>query len=167
MNRKNFILAILLVYVVILSLNSVFAEEITEDVQLHQTNDIATISQSDDDMLSSQQTITAGSNSSVIQEKINGMHDGDTLSFESGTYNDICIYIDKNITVNGNGAKLVGYDTPSKNNTPELIWGNTSGGGYSIKNFATLYILKTTGVTINGLTIVGGAKTYSFLFVIP
>ena len=91
MNRKNFILAILLVYVVILSLNSVFAEEITEDVQLHQTNDIATISQSDDDMLSSQQTITAGSNSSVIQEKINGMHDGDTLSFESGTYNDICI----------------------------------------------------------------------------
>ena len=31
-------------------------------------------------------------------------------------YNDICIYIDKNITVNGNGAKLVGYDTPSKNN---------------------------------------------------
>lgn len=161
MNRKNFILAILLVYVVILSLNSVFAEEITEDVQLHQTNDIATISQSDDDMLSSQQTITAGSNSSVIQEKINGMHDGDTLSFESGTYNDICIYIDKNITVNGNGAKLVGYDTPSKNNTPELIWGNTSGGGYSIKNFATLYILKTTGVTINGLTIVGGANSSS------
>ena len=57
-------------------------------------------------------------------------------------------YIDKNITVNGNGAKLVGYDTPSKNNTPELIWGNTSGGGYSIKNFATLYILKTTGVKV-------------------
>ena len=40
------------------------------------------------------------------------MHDGDVLNFEKGEYKDICIYIDKNITVNGNGAQLIGYQTP-------------------------------------------------------
>ena len=164
MNRNNLIIAILLIFVVILSSSSVFAEEITENEQLQQDNDVAIMSHENDEKLSSEQTITAGSNSSKIQETINSMSDGDTLNFEEGTYTDICIYIDKNITVNGNGAKLVGYDTPSKSNTPELIYKSTSEGGYAIGNFATLYILKTNGVTINGLTIIGGANsaaTYS------
>jgi len=163
MKKKSLILAILLLFVVIMSSSSVFAEEITDDTQLQQNDDIV-IEETDDDKLSSEQTITAGSTSEQIQEKINQMSDGDTLNFEAGDYSDICIYIDKNITVNGNGAKLIGYDTPSKDNTPDLIWKPTNESGYAIGNFATLYILKTTGVTINGLTIVGGAnsaQTYS------
>ena len=125
---------------------------------------MAIIEEIDDNKLSSEQTITSGSSSSEIQEVINGMSDGDTLNFEQGEYRDICIYIDKNITVNGNGAVLIGYDNPSKENTPEIIWKPTNESGYAIGNLAPFYILKTTGVTINGLTIIGGANssaTYS------
>ena len=164
MKWKRLILAILLISFVILSSSCVFAEDTANDVQLQENNDIAIIEETDDNKLSSEQTITSGSSSSEIQEVINGMSDGDTLNFEQGEYRDICIYIDKNITVNGNGAVLIGYDNPSKENTPEIIWKPTNESGYAIGNLAPFYILKTTGVTINGLTIVGGANssaTYS------
>ena len=161
MRKNSLILAILLIFVVILSSSSVFAEEVADDGQLEQIDDVDIMEESDDDKLSSEQTIAAGSNSSAIQEKINSMSDGDTLNFEAGEYKDICIYIDKNITVNGNGAKLIGYDNPSKNNTPEIIWKGTNESGYAIGNLATLYIVKTTGVTINGLTIIGGTNSSS------
>ncbi|WP_458405748.1 right-handed parallel beta-helix repeat-containing protein [Methanobrevibacter sp.] len=159
MNKRSLILAILLIFVIILSSNTVLAEKITDNTQLQQSDDVAIIEEINDDKLSSEQTVTAGSNSSAIQEKINSLSDGDTLNFEAGEYRDICIYIDKNITVNGNGAKLIGYDTPSKENTPELIWKETNESGYAIENLATVYILKTTGVTLNGLTIIGGANS--------
>ncbi|WP_288267206.1 right-handed parallel beta-helix repeat-containing protein [uncultured Methanobrevibacter sp.] len=164
MKWKRLILAILLISFVILSSSCVFAEDTANDVQLQENNDMAIIEEIDDNKLSSEQTITSGSSSSEIQEVINGMSDGDTLNFEQGEYRDICIYIDKNITVNGNGAVLIGYDNPSKENTPEIIWKPTNESGYAIGNLAPFYILKTTGVTINGLTIVGGANssaTYS------
>ena len=164
MKWKRLILAIFLISFVILSSSSVFAEDTANDVQLQENNDMAIIEEIDDNKLSSEQTITSGSSSSEIQEVINGMSDGDTLNFEQGEYRDICIYIDKNITVNGNGAVLIGYDNPSKENTPEIIWKPTNESGYAIGNLAPFYILKTTGVTINGLTIVGGANssaTYS------
>ncbi|WP_458404264.1 right-handed parallel beta-helix repeat-containing protein [Methanobrevibacter sp.] len=160
MNRNNYILAILLAFVVILSTSSVFAEE-NADTQLQQADDIATISLNDDDKLSSEQTIAANSTSAEIQEKINSLSDGDTLNFETGEYRDICIYINKNITVNGNGATLIGYDTPSKDSVPQIITNSTADGGYAIGNLAALYIVKTTGVTINGLTIIGGANSAS------
>ena len=161
MRKNSLILAILLIFVVILSSSSVFAEEVADDGQLEQIDDVDIMEESDDDKLSSEQTIAAGSNSSAIQEKINSMSDGDTLNFEAGEYKDICIYIDKNITVNGNGAKLIGYDNPSKSNTPEIIWKSTNESGYAIGNLAILYIVKTTGVTINGLTIIGGTNSSS------
>ena len=164
MKWKRLILAIFLISFVILSSSCVFAEDTANDVQLQENNDIAIIEETDDNKLSSEQTITSGYSSSEIQEVINGMSDGDTLTFEQGEYRDICIYIDKNITVNGNGAVLIGYDNPSKENTPEIIWKPTNESGYAIGNLAPFYILKTTGVTINGLTIVGGANssaTYS------
>ncbi|MBR2665589.1 right-handed parallel beta-helix repeat-containing protein [Methanobrevibacter sp.] len=164
MKWKRLILAIFLISFVILSSSCVFAEDTANDVQLQENNDIAIIEETDDNKLSSEQTITSGSSSSEIQEVINGMSDGDTLTFEQGEYRDICIYIDKNITVNGNGAVLIGYDNPSKENTPEIIWKPTNESGYAIGNLAPFYILKTTGVTINGLTIIGGANssaTYS------
>lgn len=164
MKWKRLILAIFLISFVILSSSCVFAEDTANDVQLQENNDIAIIEETDDNKLSSEQTITSGFSSSEIQEVINGMSDGDTLTFEQGEYRDICIYIDKNITVNGNGAVLIGYDNPSKENTPEIIWKPTNESGYAIGNLAPLYILKTTGATINGLTIIGGANssaTYS------
>lgn len=161
MDKSNLILAIFLISVVILSSNSVFAEENATDTQLQQCDDIEIKEENNDDILSSQQTIYAGETSSEIQEKINSMSDGDTLNFESGEYKDICIYINKNLTINGNGAKLIGYDNPSKENTPDIIWKPTNESGYTISNFATLYIIKTTGVTINGLTIIGGANSSS------
>ncbi|MBQ2665598.1 right-handed parallel beta-helix repeat-containing protein [Methanobrevibacter sp.] len=161
MNKKELIIAILLIFVVILSSNTVFAEEITDNSQLQQNDDIAIIEDGNDDKLSSEQTVTAGSSSSEIQEIINGMADGDTLNFEAGEYSDICIYINKNITVNGNGATLIGYDNPSRENTPDIIWKPTNESGYAIGNLATLYIVKTTGVTIHGLKIVGGANSSS------
>ena len=92
------------------------------------------------------------------------MHDGDVLNFEKGEYKDICIYIDKNITVNGNGAQLIGYQTPGINNTniPDIVKNTTKTGGYGISNFATVYILKTSNVKLNGLTMVSlNSTTYS------
>ena len=164
MKWERLILAIFLISVILLSSSCVFADDTAKDIQLEQTDDIAIIEQTDDNKLSSEHTIAAGSSSSEIQSVINSMSDGDTLNFEAGEYRDICIYIDKNITVNGNGAVLVGYDNPSKENTPDIIWKPTNESGYAIGNLAPFYILKTTGTKINGLTIVGGANssaTYS------
>ena len=161
MKWEKLILAIFLVSLVILSSSCVSAEDTADDVQVQESGDIAIIEQTGENQLSSEQTITAGSSSSEIQAVINSMSDGDTLNFEPGTYTDICIYIDKNITVNGNGATLIGYDTPSHDNIPDIVWKPTNESGYAIGNAATFYILKTTGATINGLTIVGGANSAS------
>jgi len=164
MNKKSLILAVLLLFVVIVSSSTVFAQDTDGNAQLMESDDEAIISQSNDNVISSQHTISAGSDSAAIQEKINSMSDGDTLNFEAGEYKNICIYINKNITVNGNGATLIGYDNPSKNSTPEIIYKSTEENGYAIGNLATLYIVKTTGVTISGLNIIGGANssaTYS------
>ena len=79
--------------------------------------------------LSSSYDITIGSDSATIQNTINAMEDGDTLNFEAGEYRDICIYVNKSITINGNGATLIGYNTPSQNNTPSIIYNKTSDNG--------------------------------------
>lgn len=159
MNRKSLILAILLLFVVITSSTTVFAEDNAINSQLQQDDDMSTISQTIDDKLSVDETITVGSTSDEIQAKIDSLSDGDTLNFENGKYRNICIYVNKSITINGNGATLVGYDTPSRNTTPEIIYKPTSEGGYAIGNLAVLYIVKADGVTINGLNIVGGANS--------
>lgn len=160
MNKKSLIIITLLVFIVILSVSSVSAEDAT----LKGNNNVIGTIQADEISTPITETVTVGSSSADIQEKINGLNDGDILNFEAGEYKDICIYVNKSITINGNGAILTGYDTPSKDNTPEIIWKPTNESGYAIGNFATLYVVKATGVTINGLSIVGGtnsAKTYS------
>ena len=159
MNKKNLIIAILLVFAVIISSSAVFAEDTAGDTALQQDDDVATISQTNDDILSSQHTIKKGSTSDQIQAEINSLSDGDTLNFENGKYRDICIYVNKSITINGNGATLVGYDTPSRNTTPDIIYNSSGDGGYAIGNLAVLYIVKADGVTINGLNVVGGANS--------
>ena len=110
MNYKKGLWGIFLVFIVIISLNMAFAEDISQ-------NDTITISENDNIQTESQQTISAGSNSTTIQNTINSMSDGDTLNFEKGEYTDICIYVDKSITINGNGATLIGYASPGDNNS--------------------------------------------------
>ena len=167
MNKKRHMLVISLVLLLFLCISNVSAENTTSDNNiLQENNDIPTLDESNNyvTQTSSQHTITAGSDSDTIQNTINSMKDGDVLNFEKGTYKDICIYVNKSITINGNGAELIGYDTPSKNNTPEIIYKDTNDGGYVIENFATLYIVKADNVVINGLKIIGGANsaaTYS------
>ena len=163
MNSKNLILAIFLVLVVFLGSSAVFAEDASDmqsadidETEVQESTDIAEIS------ASQEYTVTAGSTSQQIQDKINNMSDGDTLNFEAGTYDDVCIYVaNKSITINGNGAVLKGYDNPSLNNTADIITKPTNESGYGISNVATLYIVQAPNVNINGLTIIGGNNSGS------
>jgi parallel beta-helix repeat protein len=164
MNKKGIMLSILLAFIVILSSGSVFAEDVNTTSDDSVSSQITNDAVYGNETSSSTYTIPTGSNSSTIQNTINSMKDGDVLNFEKGEYKDICIYIDKNITVNGNGAELIGYQTPGINNTniPEIVKNTTEAGGYGITNFATVYILKTNNVNLNGLTMVGlNSTTYS------
>ncbi len=156
MNKKRFMLAILLISVLCLGSSAVFAE----DAENIADSDIMAV---DNNVVysSSNHTISSGSTSDQIQDTINNMNDGDELNFESGTYSDICIYVNKSITINGNGATLIGYDTPSINNTPSIITNKTADGGFGISNLATLYVVNANNVTIKGLNIVGGANSAS------
>ena len=162
MDNKKILLGIFLVFIVLFSSNMAFAEDVSDDIS-HQDNIIA-ISENDNIQTASQQTISAGSNSTTIQNTINSMSDGDTLNFEQGTYTDICIYVDKSITINGNGATIIGYSSPGDNNTniPEKVRATTADGGYAVSNFATLYLLNAENIKLNGLKIVGiDTSTYS------
>lgn len=167
MKIKSYIITISLVLIIIFALNIVSAQDNTSNATtIQESNDIVILNEggSYDSQIYSQHNIKTGSDSATIQNTINTMKDGDILNFETGTYKDICIYVNKSITINGNGAELVGYDTPSKINTPEIIYNSTNDGGYAIGNFATLYIVKADNVMINGLKITGGvnsATTYS------
>ena len=165
MNKKGLILSIFISLIVILSSGSVFAEDISNaNSDDSASSPIANDAVYGEITTSSNYTVHTGSNSSTIQNIINSMHDGDVLNFEKGEYKDICIYIDKNITVNGNGAQLIGYQTPGINNTniPDIVKNTTKTGGYGISNFATVYILKTSNVKLNGLTMVSlNSTTYS------
>ncbi|MBQ6099063.1 MAG: right-handed parallel beta-helix repeat-containing protein [Methanobrevibacter sp.] len=154
MNKKRFIMAILLVSIVCFASSAVFAEDASD----MQDNNILAV---DETPTASHHTISPGATSDDIQNTINGMKDGDVLDFKNGTYSDICIYVNKSITINGNGAKLVGYDNPSINNTPSIITNTSAKGGYGISNLATLYVVRANNVTINGLNIVGGANSSS------
>lgn len=156
MNKKRFMMAILLISVVCIGTSAVFAE----DANAIEDNNILAVENSDVTIYSSY-TISPGATSDDIQNTLNGMNDGDVLNFESGTYSDICIYVNKSITINGNGATLIGYDTPSMDNTPSIITNKTAEGGYGITNLATLYVVKADNVAINGLNIVGGANSAS------
>ncbi len=162
MTYKKLILGILLVLIVLMSSSMVFAEDVSSDIS-SPDNTLAIID-NDDIQSASEYTISTGSNSTTIQNTINGMSDGDTLNFETGTYTDICIYVDKSITINGNGATLVGYSSPgvNKTNIPEKVRATTAEGGYAITNFATLYLLSAPNISMSGLTIVGlDSSTYS------
>ncbi|OED00612.1 parallel beta-helix repeat (two copies) [Methanobrevibacter gottschalkii] len=164
MNKKGYILVISLVLIMLFCLSTVSAKDTDLNANtLEKSNDVTILNEGDSNVsqIHSQHTVKVGSDSDSIQNTIDCMNDGDILNFETGTYKDICIYVNKSITINGNGAELIGYDTPSKSNTPEIIYNDTGKGGYAIGNFATLYIVKADNVVINGLKITGGANSTS------
>lgn len=162
MTYKKLIMGIFLVFIVLMSSSIVFAEDLSDNNYLK--DNTIDISNNYDIQSSSEYNIHAGSNSTTIQNTIDNMTDGDTLNFESGTYTDICIYVDKTITINGNGATLMGYASPGVNNTniPTKVRATTESGGYAITNFATLYLLNASNISLNGLAIVGlNSSAYS------
>jgi parallel beta-helix repeat protein len=155
MNKKSLILVSLLLLIVFLGTSAISAEEIadTDDTS------ISEVSEDNDIIASDEVTINTDDTNDQIQEKINGLKDGDTLNFQKGDYHDICIYINKSVTINGNGATLYGYDNPTDDKIPDIIMNTTSNGGYAITNKATLYILKTNGLVLKDLNIVAGANS--------
>ena len=163
MNYKCLILSIFLIFVVLLSSSAVFAEDTANIDDVQQINDVDTVKEAvvQDEKLSTEHTVVAGSTGADIQATLNNMNDGDVLNLENGTYTDVCIYVNKSITINGNGATLVGFDNPSKNTTPSIITNTTKNGGYAIGNLATLYVINANDVVLTGLNIVAGANSSS------
>ena len=147
MDKKCLILALMLVLIVFLSTTIVSAENITDTIG------------NSEKLSSTEVTIETTDTNDQIQTKINSLNDGDTLNFQQGEYKDICIYVNKSITINGNGSTLYGYDRPSANTTPEIIMNKTTEGGYAITNLATLYILKTNGLVLKDIKLVAGANS--------
>lgn len=156
MNKKSLILAISLILIVFLSTSIVSAETIADDDMIDDD-----ILEADDTPTTTPQEVTVKTTDTndQIQEKINNLNDGDTLNFEKGDYKNVSLYVNKSITINGNGATLYGYDTLSNKTINSIIQDKTDEGGYAISNLATLYLLKTDGLVLKDLTIVAGANS--------
>ena len=158
MNKKSLILAISLVLIVFLSASIVSAETIADydatDSDVLETEDTSTT-------LAQEVTVKTTDTNDQIQETINNLNDGDTLNFEKGDYNDICLYVNKSITINGNGATLHGYDNlvEQDKRIPDKILNTTADGGYGITKVATLYIIQTKGLVIKDINIVAGENS--------
>ena len=149
MNKKNLILIILLILTVFLCANAVSAENsaIIDDTLTATSSEV---------------TVKTTDTNDQIQEKINGLKDGDTLTFEKGDYKDILLYVNStSITIKGNGATLHGYDNLIANDTriPDIILNKTTQGGYGISNPATLYILNSNNLVLKDINIIAGANS--------
>ncbi len=147
MNKKSLILSIILVLIVLISISAVSSANHTNTVS---NNDATTYSEI---------TVNTTDTNDQIQEKINILKDGDTLNFEKGDYKNISLYVNKSITINGNGATLYGYDTLSNKTIAPIIQNKTTEGGYAITNLATLYILKTNGLILKDINIIAGENS--------
>ena len=153
MNKKSFILAILLVLTVFLTISAISAED-ASNIDNNDTN-ILEVSEDNDVATSSEVTVETTDTNAQIQEKINSLNDGDTLTFQKGTYENVSLYVNKSITINGNGATLKGYDTLSNATINPIIFDKTTEGGYAITNLATLYLLETKNLVLKNTTIDG------------
>ena len=79
-------------------------------------------------------TITAGMNSTEIQNEINLANENDVISFEYYDYQNISLVINKSLNLQGNGAIL----------------------NYDVNNLVVLNVVNTDNVIIDGFTINGG-----------
>ena len=112
-------------------------------------------------------TVPEDATNENIQKMIDGMSDGDTLSFaKNAVYENISIYTDKNIKIFGNNATLIGCvvsdfsQTGYLDNVPIKVKSNTNESGYAVGYNAVLYILNTTGAVVSDLNIVGQYPKY-------
>ncbi len=149
MNNKSLILAIMLVLMVFLSASAISAADNTD------------ITLTANEATHAEVTVNTTDTNDQIQAKINSLNDGDTLNFEKGDYNNISLYVDKSITINGNGATLHGYDNlvEGDKRLPEKILNKTTQGGYGITRSATFYIVQTNGVVLKDINIVAGENS--------
>ncbi|WP_298524396.1 NosD domain-containing protein [uncultured Methanobrevibacter sp.] len=147
MSRKSLILTIMLVFMIFISICAVSA---VDNANSDSINDTPTTSEI---------TVNTTDTNDQIQEKINSLNDGDILNFEKGDYKNISLYVNKSITINGNGATLYGYDTLSNATINPIIQNKTTEGGYAITNLATLYILKTDGLILKDINFIAGANS--------
>ena len=158
MNKKSLILAISLVLIVFLSASVVSAETNADDDSTD--SEVLEVDNADDTLTAAQEvTVTTTDTNDQIQAKINSLNDGDTLNFEKGEYKNVSLYVNKSITINGNGATLYGYDKLSNTTINPIIQNKTAEGGYAITNLATLYILKTDGLVLKNINIIAGANS--------
>ncbi len=156
MNKKSLILAISLVLIVFLSASIVSAQTIANNDGIY--NEVLEV-ENTPTLTAQEITVNTTDSNDQIQEKINGLNDGDTLNFEKGEYKNISLYVNKSITINGNGATLYGYDKLSNVTINPIIFNKTTEGGYAITNLATLYILKTDGLVLKDINFVAGANS--------
>lgn len=159
MNNKSLILAISLVLIAFLSLSMVSAESVTDDDSTD--SDVLQLEDNTPTIAAKEATVNTTDTNDQIQEKINSLNDGDTLNFQKGEYKDICLYVNKSITINGNGATLYGYDNfkSTDNRIPDIILNKTTEGGYGISNPATLYILNTNNLILKDIKIIAGENS--------
>jgi parallel beta-helix repeat protein len=156
MNKKSLILTISLVLIVFIGLSIVSAEEIIDDDV--EEGDVLAVE--DTSILTAKEiTVNTTDTNAQIQEKINDLDDGDTLNFEKGEYKNVSLYVNKSITINGNGATLYGYDNLTNDTVAPIILDKTTEGGYAITNLATFYILKTDGLVLKDINFVAGANS--------
>jgi parallel beta-helix repeat protein len=157
MNKKSLILAVLLVLTVFLATSTIYAED-ASNID-NNASDILEVSEDNDIATSNEVTVETTDTNDQIQAKINSLNDGDTLTFQKGTYENVSLYVNKSITINGNGATLKGYDTLSNATINPIIFDKTTEGGYAITNLATLYLLETKNLVLKNITIVAGAHS--------
>jgi parallel beta-helix repeat protein len=157
MNNKSLILAILLLLIVFLGSSAISAQDVAD---MDDTDDdVLEVSEDSDVVTSTEVTVNTTDTNDQIQEKINGLKDGDTLNFQKGEYRNISLYVNKSITINGNGSVLYGNDKLSNETINPIIFDKTTDGGYAITNLATLYLLKTDGLVLKDITIIAGAHS--------
>ena len=105
MNKKSLILAVLLVLTVFLATSAISAED-ASNID-NNDSDILEVSEDNDIAAGSEVTVETTDTNDQIQAKINSLNDGDTLNFQKGDYHDICIYINKSVTINGNESTVM------------------------------------------------------------
>ncbi|MBR3155265.1 MAG: right-handed parallel beta-helix repeat-containing protein [Methanobrevibacter sp.] len=157
MNKKSLILAVLLVLTVFLATSAISAQD-ASNID-NNDSDIMEVFEDNDIAAGKEVTVETTDTNAQIQEKINSLNDGDTLNFQKGTYENVSLYVNKSITINGNGATLKGYDTLSNATINPIIFDKTTEGGYAITNLATLYLLETKNLVLKDITIVAGAHS--------
>jgi len=89
--------------------------------------------------------VTAGSTSAQIQALIDDAHSGDTINFETGTYNDIKIKVNKTLNLVGNGAIINGVNESSTVIFMITAEGDADGSGSTIQGFEFNLLNNTLG----------------------